>query len=195
MKKLLWLTAALAVGTLLLAGCAEKDPNAFCEENGGQAIAEEGGEATLCMFDDGSYCEAKSFAANDCKAGEIIYNTIDEEAVEEPEEEIVEISFSDEDIKSAKETIVNSGFWARTLKVNNIKIDYMWDEKAGLEQKYCKELDPSIDECIVMESEFFVPEQEVEVAGGLEENQTASGYQWYLGRIGTGEWKIITFGY
>ena len=193
MKKLLWLAAALAVWTLLLAGCAEKDPNAYCEENGGQAVAEEGGEATLCMFDDGSYCEAESFAANDCKAGEIIYNTIDNE--EATEEEIVEISFSDEDIEAAKDTIVNSGFGSWTLIVDNIKIDYMWDEKAGLEQKYCKELDPSIDECIVMESEFFVPEQEVEVAGGLEKNQTASGYEWYLGRTGTGEWKILTFGY
>ncbi|MBR6908323.1 hypothetical protein IKN40_07795 [bacterium] len=56
------------------------------------------------MFNDGSYCETKSFAANDCKEGEIMYNNIEEEVEEGP----VEISFTDEDIESAKRTIINS---------------------------------------------------------------------------------------
>ena len=196
MKKLLSLTAALAVGTLILAGCAEKtvDPNAYCEENGGQAVAEEWWEATLCMFNDGSYCETKSFAANDCKEGEIMYNNIEEEVEEEVEEGPVEISFTDEDIESAKRTIINSWFGLWNIKVDKIKVDYMWDEKAWEEQKYCKGLDSTIDECIVFESEFFVPEQEW-IAGGLEANTTATWYQWYLGRAASGDWKVLTSGY
>ena len=87
MKKnyLLWMTTLLAV--LLLAGCGTKEltPTEFCEENGG--ISQE----WVCLFEDGSYCEEEAYSKGECKAGEIILNTIEEENVEEEnvEEEVV----------------------------------------------------------------------------------------------------------
>lgn len=54
----------------------------YCVDNGGEIKLEEG--ASLCMFDDGSYCEAESYFKLECKKGDIIYNAVsDEEAVEE----------------------------------------------------------------------------------------------------------------
>ena len=88
MKKnyLLWVAALSAV--VLLAGCGNKEltPTEFCEQNGG--ISQEG----VCLFNDGSYCEEEAYSKGECKAGEIIFNAVEEEVAEEPvvEESAVE---------------------------------------------------------------------------------------------------------
>ena len=106
--------------------------------------------------------------------------------------------YTEEDLKAAEKVINDEGFGKMTVKVENIKLAYMGDEKANEELEYCKTFEEkewlTIDECVVFESEFFVPEQEG-IAGGLEANTTATGYQWYLGRTKGWEWKILTMGY
>lgn len=63
MKKfyVLWI-ATLSV--LLLAWCGSKTPAEFCEENWGTV------QDDLCLFEDGSYCEAEAFSNGECKAGD-----------------------------------------------------------------------------------------------------------------------------
>ena len=87
MKKnyLLWVAALSAV--VLLAGCGNKEltPTEFCEQNGG--ISQEG----VCLFNDGSYCEEEAYSKGECKAGEIIFNAVEEEVAEpEVNEEVAE---------------------------------------------------------------------------------------------------------
>jgi hypothetical protein len=51
-----------------------------------------------------------------------------------------------------------------TVKVENVKLKYMGDEKANLELKYCQELDATVEECVVFESEFYIPQQDAQMA-------------------------------
>ena len=76
---------AALTAVVLLAGCGNKEltPTEYCEQNGG--VAQEG----ICLFEDGSYCGDEAYANGECKAGEIIYNTV-EEVVAEPEEVLPE---------------------------------------------------------------------------------------------------------
>lgn len=70
--------AALSA-VVLLAGCGSKEltPAEFCEENGGVSSEE------VCLFEDGSYCEAEAFANGECKAGENVYSVVDEASMVE----------------------------------------------------------------------------------------------------------------
>jgi len=54
----------------------------YCEENGGTLkieTAEDWNQSWICLFTDGSYCEEWSYFRNECKAGDIIYNTVSNE--------------------------------------------------------------------------------------------------------------------
>lgn len=84
MKKNYVLGIAALSAVVLLAGCGNKEltPTEYCEQNGG--VAQEG----VCLFEDGSYCGDEAYANGECKAGEIIYNTVEE--VAGPTEEVVE---------------------------------------------------------------------------------------------------------
>ena len=86
-----------------------------------------------------------------------------------------------------------------TVKVENVKIEYLWDEKATSELEYCKTFEEkaeiTIDECAVFSSDFHIPEQDAEMAWAFEPNKDITGYQWYLGRTKWGEWKVLTFGF
>ena len=90
MKKSYLLGVAALSAVVLLAGCGTKEltPTEFCEENGG--VSQEG----ICLFEDGSYCAEEAFQNGECKAGDIIFNAVEEEEVVEPEvveeEEVVE---------------------------------------------------------------------------------------------------------
>ena len=82
MKKnyVLWIATLSAV--LLLAGCGsnpELTPTEYCEQNGGLA------QEWICFFEDGSYCEEEAYSNGECQMGEIIFNTVEEEDVEEVE--------------------------------------------------------------------------------------------------------------
>lgn len=67
----------------------------YCVDNGGELNVEE--DSYLCMFADGSYCEAEAYFYGECSEWEIMYNVVEEEVVEEEaveegtaEEEVVE---------------------------------------------------------------------------------------------------------
>lgn len=78
MKKnyVLWVAALSAV--LLLAGCGSNPtPAEFCEENGGLF------QEDVCLFEDGSYCEAEAFANGECAMGENANPVVDEAAIAE----------------------------------------------------------------------------------------------------------------
>ena len=121
-----------------------------------------------------------------------IYNgELQEEVVIDSSSEI----YSEEELASAEEVIRNEWFWKLEVAVEDIEIQYWGDEKAQQELEYCKELDPTIDQCAAFLSSFYIPEQDAQMAGAFEPDTTLTGYQWYLWRTGTGEWKILTAGY
>ena len=103
--------------------------------------------------------------------------------------------YSEEDLKAAEKAITEEGVGKFTVKVENVKVKYMGDEKANSELKYCQELDATVEECVVFESEFYIPAQDAQMAWAFEPDTTITGYQWYLGRVKGGEWKILTFGF
>ena len=88
MKKNYLLGIAALSAVVLLAGCGNKEltPTEYCEQNGG--VSQEG----ICLFEDGTYCAEEAFQNEECKAGEIIFNAVEEPVVEEPvvEEPVVE---------------------------------------------------------------------------------------------------------
>lgn len=103
MKKNYLLGVAALSAVVLLAGCGNKEltPTEFCEQNGG--ISQEG----VCLFNDGTYCEEEAYSKGECKAGEIIFNTVEEEVVEPEviEEEVVEPEVIEEKVAEEAEAV------------------------------------------------------------------------------------------
>ena len=99
--------------------------------------------------------------------------------------------YSDEDLQAAVDKIV-SYF---DIKVEMQEIFYQGDEESANQLDYCKELNPEVDECVFFKTNFFIPEQDAVMAWAFEPNKTMKDYEWYLGRIGSGEWKVLTSGY
>jgi len=94
----LWLIALLAISGLTLTGCNKSvapteeivgmaNPAAvYCEDQWGTLLPqqdEEGNQYALCMFEDGSYCEERSYFRNECQQGEIFYNVIEDRVLPE----------------------------------------------------------------------------------------------------------------
>jgi len=205
MKKLLSLTALLVLWGLVLSGCTKTDePNVglanpasvYCEENGGTLEIEssEAWDVWICMFEDGSYCEEWSYYRNECVEGDIFYNTISDEEIP-----TTVLSYTEEDLLAAENVIRDYIANEFKVKVEVQKVEYLGDDKSAEELVYCKSFeenaDSPIDECVVFSSDFYIPEQDAEMAWGFEPDSTIQGYQWYLGRSGSGEWKVLTFGF
>ena len=203
-KRTFALVAIMTVATLTLAGC-EKNTNTpadenvgmanpasvYCEENGGTLeieTAEDGSQGWICLFEDGSYCEEWAYQRWECKPGEIIYNTVDEEVVEE------EALYTEDDLAAAIDTINNVVNNEWTVAVENFEARYAGDEMAKENLSYCQSLNADIVECAVFTSSFHIPEQDTEMAWGFEPNMDMSGYSWYLGRTAGGEWQVLTNG-
>ena len=201
-KTTLWIVAILAVVTL--AGC-NKTPvenpeqndeianpaSVYCEENGGTLeieTAEDGSQGGICLFDDGSYCEEWSYYRGECHAGEIIYNTVDEEVVEEA------ALYTQEDLAAAINIINNVVNSEWTVTVENFEATYAGDEVSRENLSYCQSLNADVTECAVFTSSFHIPEQETEMAGWFEPNTDMNDYSWYLGRTTGGEWTVLTNG-
>ena len=203
-KRTFALVAIMTVATLTLAGCekANNTPveqeskianpaSVYCEENGGTLkieTAEDGSQGGICLFDDGSYCEEWSYYRQECKPGEIIYNTVDEEMVEE------EALYTEDDLAAAIDTINNVVNNEWTVTVENFEATYAGDDMSKENLSYCQSLNADIVECAVFTSSFHIPEQDTEMAGGFEPNMDMSGYSWYLGRTAGGEWQVLTNG-
>ena len=79
MKKNYVLGIAALSAVVLLAGCGNKEltPTEYCEQNGGVS------SEWVCLFEDGTYCAEDAYANGECKAWEIIYNTVEEVVAEE----------------------------------------------------------------------------------------------------------------
>jgi len=207
--KTFWLIALLAIGCLTLAGCNKTEnpdenvgianpASVYCEDQWGTVQIETAGDGSqygICMFSDGTYCEEWSYYRDECQAGEIYYNTLDEGFIDD-----VEIKtdwngssekYSDEDLQAAVDKIV-SYF---DVKVEFQQIFYQWDEESANQLSYCQELNPEVDECVFFKTNFYIPEQDAEMAGAFEPNTTLTDYEWYLWRSNGGEWDVLTAGY
>ena len=206
----LGLVALLAAGVLTLTGCGKTETptdenveianpaSVYCEENGGTLVLEEG--SWICIFEDGSYCEEWSFFRNECQPGEIMYNTIDDEGFIDDVEQKTDWNgtsevYSHEDLQAAVDTIMNTVDNEWQVKVEMQEIFYQWDEESANQLSYCQELNPEVDECVFFKTNFYIPEQEAEMAGAFEPNTTLTDYQWYLGKSNGWEWNVLTAGY
>ena len=155
----------------------------YCEEQGGTVNIvknEEGNESGMCKLADGTEIdEWEYYRANNTGAVESLY--------------------SEEDLTVAEATIKNYFENEMTVKVENIEISYLWDEKATSELSYCKEFEEreglTVDECAVFSSDFYIPEQDAEMAWAFEPNKTITWYQCYLWRTKWWEWKVLTMGF
>jgi len=146
---------------------------------------EEGNQSGICKLADGTEVEEWEY-----------YRANHQEEIEAATWDTVTAPlYTEEDLKAAEKVIMEEGFGKLNVKVENVNLKYMGDEKANLELKYCQELDSTVEECIVFESDFYIPEQDAQMAWAFEPNTTLTGYQWYLGRTKGGEWKVLTFGY
>lgn len=201
-KSTLSIFAVMMACTLVLAGCNKttntpeeenlgmaNPASVYCEENGGTLLLQD--DSWLCMFDDGSYCEEWSYYRGECEAGEIMYNTVEEEI----NETVGVVAYTQEDLDAAEATIRNYFENEMTVKVENIEIAYQWDEESANQLSYCQELNPEVDECVFFKTNFFIPEQDAEMAWAFEPNKTITDYEWYLGRTNWWEWKVLTMGY
>ena len=107
--------------------------------------------------------------------------------------------FSDEDLKAAEDYIVNEWFGKMGVRIENLKLTYLWDKKSLSELDYCKENWDTkwitVDECVVYESEFYIPDQDAVMAWAFEPDTTLTWYQWYLGRSKGWDWQYLTAGY
>lgn len=200
-KQTLWVFSIVML-TLLFAGCNSNKvkvwmanpASVYCEDNGWTLEIEKSEEwdTWICRFDDGSYCEEWSFYRWECVKWDLIYNTVSGE-----EERYVFDSeiFTAEDLAAAEDYIIYAGFGQMNVRVEDVRLKYLWDEKSLSELDYCKSIDPTIDECIVYVSEFYIPKQDVQMAWAFEPDTTLSWYEWYLWREKGWEWKYLTAGY
>lgn len=213
------LIALLSLGCFTLVWCDKNNDSkeemtwianpasVYCEEQGGTLSIEsdeEWNQFGLCMFEDGSYCEERSYYRDECQPGELMYNIVPGDVIPEINESennnfAVDYGMSEnyslDELASAVETIMDTVNNEWGVKVNMKEIKYLWDEKADSELNYCKELNSAIDECVVFSSDFYIPEQDAVMAWAFEPDTTLTNYQWYLGRATGEEWNILTMGY
>ena len=103
--------------------------------------------------------------------------------------------YSQDELQSAVDAImytVNND-WKVTVKMQ--EIEYQGDEASASNLDYCKELSGDVAQCVFFKTNFFIPEQDVEMAWAFEPNKTMKDYEWYLGRTESGDWKVLTSGY
>jgi hypothetical protein len=115
------------------------------------------------MFEDGSYCEEWSHYRNECVEGDIFYNTISDEEIP-----TTVLSYTEEDLLAAENVIRDYIANEFKVKVDVQKVEYLGDDKSAEELVYCKSFeenaDSTIDECVVFSSDFYIPEQDAEMA-------------------------------
>ena len=199
------LVALLAAGILTIAGCGKTEApvensdenvgianpaSVYCEDNGGTLILENG--EWLCMFPDGSYCEEWSYQRGECQPGDIMYNVIPDEVI--PEMAISEL-YSDDDLAAAKAAIMDvvDNEWEVNVEMQDVS--YLWDEASLSELDYCLGLNPEVIDCAVFISSFYIPEQDVQMAGAFEPDTNIDGWSWTLGRNAAGEWEVLSNGF
>lgn len=191
--------------SLTLVGCNKNDDktqianpaSVYCEENDGTLNLEEG----LCMFDDGSYCEQWSYFREECKPGDIIYNTVDENVVEDVEANAYEIDYgtsdiyTQEDMEAAVAAIMNAFENEWEVKCEMHKLAYAGDERSQQELPNVQlRSDAPYAQALVMLSDFHTPANPEE-AMAFEPDYEYTDYNWILGRTEGGEWTVLDWGY
>lgn len=199
------LVALLAISSFALAGCNKNDDktqianpaSVYCEENDGTLNLEEG----LCMFDDGSYCEQWSYFRGECQPGDIIYNTIDENVVEDVEANTYEIDYgtsdiyTQEDMEAAVAAIMNAFENEWEVKCEMHKLAYAGDERSQQELPNVQlRSDAPYAQALVMLSDFHTPANPEE-AMAFEPDYEYTDYNWILGRTEGGKWTVLDWGY
>ena len=204
------LVALLAISSLTLAGCNKAETpveennaeianpaSVYCEDNGGTLNLEEG----LCMFDDGSYCEEWSYYRGECQPGDIIYNTIDENVVEDVEANTYEIDYgtsdiyTQEDMEAAVAAIMNAFENEWEVKCEMHKLAYAGDERSQQELPNVQlRSEAPYAQALVMLSDFHTPANPEE-AMAFEPDYEYTDYNWILGRTEGGEWTVLDWGY
>ena len=206
-NKNLGLVALLAAGVLTLAGCGNSEnpvdenveianpASVYCEEQGWTLDLqkdEEGNEYAFCMLPSGLICEEWAYFKWECWGENEV---TDEEFIDDVEQKTdwngTSEVYSQEDLQAAVDKIVN--YFDVTVEFQ--QIFYQWDEESANQLSYCQELNPEVDECVFFKTNFYIPEQDAEMAGAFEPNTTLTDYQWYLGRSNGWEWNVLTAGY
>ena len=202
-KTTLWIVALLAIATL--AGCnSNKTPvenpeqnaeianpaSVYCKEKGGTLNLEE----WLCMFEDGSYCEEWAYQRWECQPGE------NSDITAEPAEPTYEINYgaseiySEEDLKSAVNAIMNVFNNEWDIKCDMKKLNYLWDELSMANLNYCKIFYSDIKECAVFSSNFHIPNTDQQLAWSFEPDTDIEWWTWYLWRATGEDWIVLTNG-
>lgn len=104
-------------------------------------------------------------------------------------------TYSQDELQAAVDSIMKTVGNEWTVEVKMQDISYQGDEESASKIDYCKELNEEVDQCVFFKTNFFIPEQDAEMAWAFEPNKTMKDYEWYLGRTGSGEWKVLTSGY
>ena len=104
-------------------------------------------------------------------------------------------TYSQDELQAAVDSIMKTVGNEWTVEVKMQDISYQGDEESASQLDYCKELNEEVDQCVFFKTNFFIPEQDAEMAWAFEPNKTMKDYEWYLGRTWSGEWKVLTFGY
>ena len=103
--------------------------------------------------------------------------------------------YSEEDLAAAEAVILNTVNNEWNVMVESFDLSYAGDEISANNLPYCQSLNPEVVECAVFTSNFYIPEQDVEMAGAFEPNSNINGYGWYVGKTTAGEWWVLTNGF
>lgn len=99
--------------------------------------------------------------------------------------------YTEEEINEAKDIIAERiSIWP--YYVENLKIEYDWDDLSKDFLLYCQSKNPAIIESASFTTSFYVPEQEEPLPRNFEGERNIDSYVFFLGRTESWEWEIIS---
>ena len=206
-KTTLWLVALLAIATF--AGCNKTNTpvnnpdenvgmanpaSVYCEEKWGTLIPMEDeawNQYAMCQIDEETVCEEWAYYRWECPAGE--NSDITAEPTYEIDYGTSEI-YSEEDLKSAANAIMNIFNNEWDIKCDMKKLNYLWDELSTANLNYCKNFYADVEDCVVFTSDFYIPNTDQEMAWAFEPDKNIEWWSWYLWRIAGEDWIVLTNG-
>jgi len=99
--------------------------------------------------------------------------------------------YTEEEIQAAKYLITEEiNHWS--FKVENIEIEYDWDELSKDFLLYSQNQNPNIIESASFSVSFYIPEQEALIPRNFEGKRDIDTYVFFLGRTESWEWEIVS---